>query len=139
MTETSKKPHAQSSSKKSETTAKSETTVTSKTSTESGKSSKESIGGASSVHYGFFSNIKTPEYRSGWDDIWSKNKKAKKTRSVKGRQPKTVSIKFNELPTAVQQGLIDAAKSELKNSRINYSNRVKRNKISWQIKCNVEN
>ena len=138
MTETSKKPAAQSSSIKSETSAKSETAAKSETSTEIGKSSKESIGGAGSVHYGFFSNIKSPEYRSGWDDIWSKNKKTKKKQPVKGKQPKTISITFNELPNEVQQGLIDAAESELKKSRINYSNRAKKNKISWKIKCNVE-
>ena len=44
------------------------------------KSSRESIGGSSAVHYGFFSNIKTPEYRSGWDDIWSKKKSKPRTK-----------------------------------------------------------
>ena len=32
-----------------------------------GKSARESAGGSNEIHYGYFSNIKTPEYRSGWD------------------------------------------------------------------------
>ena len=31
-----------------------------------GKSARESIGGAKEVHYGYFSNVKTPEYLEGW-------------------------------------------------------------------------
>ncbi len=44
-----------------------------------GKSAKESIGGATDVHYGFFSSVRTPAYRSGWDEIWA-NKDARPAR-----------------------------------------------------------
>ena len=40
---------------------------------ESGKSeasARESVGGASEVHYGYFSNVRNDNYRSGWNDIW---------------------------------------------------------------------
>ena len=34
------------------------------------KSAREAVGGKSEVHYGYFSSVRTPEYRSGWDSIW---------------------------------------------------------------------
>ena len=37
-----------------------------------GKSASQSVGGASQVHYGYFSSVRSKEYRSGWDDIWKK-------------------------------------------------------------------
>ncbi len=41
------------------------------------KSSKDSVGGASAVHYGYFSNVRSDDYRDGWDDIWKKKSPAK--------------------------------------------------------------
>ena len=38
--------------------------------TEGGKSARESIGGKADVHYGYFSSVRSPAYRSGWDAIW---------------------------------------------------------------------
>ena len=41
---------------------------------DAGKSARESAGGKADAHYGYFSSVRTPEYRSGWDSIWgSKN------------------------------------------------------------------
>ena len=38
--------------------------------TDAAKSAREAVGGKSEVHYGYFSSVRTPEYRSGWDSIW---------------------------------------------------------------------
>ena len=43
-----------------------------KSSGSGGKSAKASVGGAAAVHYGYFSSVRSDEYRSGWDDIWKK-------------------------------------------------------------------
>ena len=44
-----------------------------------GKSQRESVGGTQEVHYGYFSSVRTPEYRNGWEAIWGKkSKKANK-------------------------------------------------------------
>ncbi|MBS40804.1 MAG: hypothetical protein CMM83_03645 [Rhodospirillales bacterium] len=128
MTETTKKTPDKTASKKKE---KSE--VKSKT-TEVGKSSKESIGGPQAVHYGYFSNVKTPEYRSGWDDIWAKNKKTKKSISIRKKERKIVDINFDELPASVQGGLNKIAQRALRNS----DKRMKEHKVNWEIKCRVE-
>jgi hypothetical protein len=114
------------------------TPSSSKSSSEGGKSSKESVGGSSAVHYGYFSNTKTPEYRSGWDDIWSEKKKPVKKRKAASRQPVTVDVAFADLPKSIQDGLADAARAELKKSRVNYDNRAKKGDVTWQLSCEVK-
>ena len=49
-----------------------------------GKSSRDSIGGSKEVHYGYFSSVRTPEYRSGWDEIWGKHPRKKLRRTPAG-------------------------------------------------------
>lgn len=116
---------------------------------ETGKSARESVGGAAVGHYGFFSNIKTPEYKSGWDDIWGKKKKSggkkatagkapAKKAATKRKEPRVVSFDFEDLPADLQAGLADAARAQLKKMRINYDNRDKAGAVSWQISCEVK-
>jgi hypothetical protein len=123
--------------KTSESSSSSET-LSSTSSSEGGKSSKESVGGSSAVHYGYFSNTKTPEYRSGWDDIWSEKKKPAKKRKVAPKQPVTIEVAFAELPKSIQDGLADAARAELKISRVNYDNRAKKGDVTWQLTCEMK-
>ena len=105
---------------------------------EGGKSSRESIGGASAVHYGYFSNVKTPKYRSGWDDIWSKETKPKKIKPARTNEPIAISLALDELPDELQKSLADIARAHLKISRINYDNRAKAGAVTWRIDCEVK-
>ena len=102
-----------------------------------GKSSRESIGGASAVHYGFFSNVKNPKYRSGWDDIWSKGSKPKKKQPARAKEPVVISLALDELPDELQKGLADVARARLKKSRINYDKSAKAGAVTWRIDCEV--
>ena len=115
---------------------------------EAGKSARESIGGAAVGHYGFFSNIKTPEYKSGWDDIWGKPEKsgnktagkktADKKAAAKKKAPVTVWLDLEDLPAELQAGLADAARAQLKKMRVNYDSRDKAGAVTWRIHCDVE-
>ena len=108
-------------------------------SSEGGKSAKESIGGANTGHYGYFSNIKTPEYKSGWDDIWGKKKKKPINRKKAApKEPVAVEIDVDDLPEDLQAALADAAKAALKGRRISYENRAKKGDVSWRIICEVK-
>ena len=111
----------------------------SSSSSEGGKSAKEAIGGAKTGHYGYFSNIKTPEYKSGWDDIWGKKKKkpARRKKAALG-EPVAVEIGIDGLPEDAQAALADAAKIGLKGRRISYDNRAKKGDVSWRIVCEVK-
>ena len=105
---------------------------------ESGKSSKESVGGKDAVHYGFFSNIKTPEYRSGWDDIWANKKKPGKPSKKEKKKPLIVEIKFDKLPPTIQEALADSVRVKMKKSRISYDGRKKKGGITWNLSCEVK-
>lgn len=67
----SKSPDSKSSETKSSDSKSSETKSADKGGT-GDKSASQSVGGASQVHYGYFSSVRSKEYRSGWDDIWKK-------------------------------------------------------------------
>lgn len=140
MSETATKSTKKTSAKESAAPASSDSgsAATTKSPTEKSKSGKDSMGGSAAVHYGFFSNVKTAEYRSGWDDIWSKKKKPAKRRPQQTKAPVAVEISFTDLPEAVQNGLAEAARIELKKSRINYDNWSKKGAISWQLTCEVK-
>jgi len=108
-------------------------------SSEGGKSAKEAIGGAKTGHYGYFSNIKTPEYKSGWDDIWGKKKKKPaKRRKAAPKEPVVVEIDIDDLPKDARAALSDAAKAALKGRRISYDNKVKKGDVSWRIMCEAK-
>ena len=114
-------------------------------SSEGGKSARESIGGAAVGHYGYFSNIKTPEYKSGWDDIWGNKKSggtkkaaAKPKAAPKPKAPRVVSFDFEDLPADLQAGLAKEARAQFKKARVNYDARDKAGAVTWRIDCTVE-
>ena len=124
--------------------------------TESDKSARESIGGKDGVHYGYFSSVRTPAYRSGWDSIWGSNdgsngadgsdgeeaphrrapKRAAKAR--KRREPITVTLDLDALPPSLKDGLVEIARAELRKSRVSYERRDKAGAIDWRITCRVD-
>jgi hypothetical protein len=120
--------------------------ASSASSSEGGKSARESIGGAAVGHYGYFSNIKTPEYKSGWDDIWGQKKSggSKKTSAAgqkaapKPKAPRVVSLDFEDLPADLQAALAKEARAQFKKARVNYDARDKAGAVSWRIDCTVE-
>ena len=87
-TKAAPKPEAKSDSKPAESASGASSEASS--GGESGKSARESVGGAAVGHYGYFSNIKTPEYKSGWDDIWGKKTKTG-TRKKAAAKPKAAA------------------------------------------------
>ena len=112
-----------------------------------GKSAKESIGGKSDIHYGFFSSVRTPEYRSGWDDIWGSSDAEKSGgKSTKGRsngksksgaKSASVELTFADLPDDVRDGLVEAARRKIKKSRSSYDKLDASGKVDWTISVTV--
>ena len=158
-TETAKSTPAESAPAKTDTAAATSGGGTSDSTTSSAPkekvtSGKAAMGGAGEVHYGFFSNVKTPHYRSRWDSIWSKGRKsdgkaakksekgvaAKKSparRSIRPKDPLEVSLTLDDLPDEVRAALIEAARAKLKGSRVSYDRRDKAGAVSWNIACTV--
>ena len=123
---------------------------------EAGKSTRDSAGGKADVHYGYFSSVRTPEYRSGWDAIWGsengedadngeetprQRRAARASRSAKPRkrrEPITVTLDLDTLPPELKDGLVEIASAELKKSRVSYARRDKAGAIDWRITCRVD-
>jgi hypothetical protein len=110
----------------------------------SGKSARESVGGSGEVHYGYFSNVKTPAYRSGWDNIWNDKNEAKKASSNKRAParkkpgPITVTFDIDEIPANLKEGLVALARAELKRRRVNYDRRDQTGSVNWRIECRIQ-
>ena len=123
---------------------------------EAGKSARESAGGKSDVHYGYFSSVRTPAYRSGWDEIWGsrngengadedeapRQRRAARARrpakARKRRDPITVTLDLENLPPELKDGLVEIASAELRKSRVSYARRDKAGAIDWRITCRVD-
>ena len=122
---------------------------------EAGKSARESAGGKADVHYGYFSSVRTPQYRSGWDAIWGSDngdadngdetprqrRAARASRPAKARKrrdPITVTLALDDLPPSLKDALVEIASAELKKSRVSYARRDKAGAIDWRITCRVD-
>ena len=108
-----------------------------------GKSARESVGGAKDVHYGYFSSVRSPAYRSGWDEIWGGGAHASRTtgRAPKPRKkprPITLALDLDDLPPPLKDGLIEIARAELKKSRVSYERREKAGAVDWRIVCRID-
>ena len=111
------------------------------------KSARESIGGAKDVHYGFFSSVRTPAYRSGWDDIWAKKdtrparkkgaNSTSKTKSKTGAKPATVKLSISDLPDDLRDGLVEAARRKMRKSRSSYEKLDASGLVDWTISVTV--
>ncbi len=112
------------------------------------KVGRAAMGGEAVGHYGFFSNIKTPEYKSGWDAIWGKKKAAGggKAKKAKGetaaparaaKAPQTVALDFADLPAAAREALADAARARLGRGKGAYDRADRAGKLSWTIELTV--
>lgn len=109
-----------------------------------GKSARESVGGAKEVHYGYFSNVRSDEYRAGWDAIWGDGERREPSPAATRRRarrkpapPIRLHLDVDDLPADLRAGLADLARARLKASRVNYDKREAAGAVDWQIECRV--
>ena len=120
-------------------------------STKSGadKSQKQTVS-TSDVHYGYFSSVRTPAYRKGWDDIFGNKKSAgakarkngaaarpKKKKAVL-KKPITLELDIAELPEELRAALSDEVRRKVKRRRVNYDKLDKAGAVRWNIVCEIE-
>lgn len=120
---------------------------------EGAKSARDSAGGKADVHYGYFSSVRTPAYRSGWDAIWGsrngddaadggetprRRARGRAARARKRRDPITLTLDLDSLPPSLRDGLVEIARAELRKSRVSYDRRDKAGAVDWRITCCVD-
>ncbi len=118
---------------------------------EKGKSQKETVS-SSDVHYGYFSSVRTPAYRQGWDEIFGKKKKssgskarknsyarpARKKKKAAIKQPVTLELDIDELPEELRAALSDEVKRKVKRRSINFDKRDAAGAVRWNITCEID-
>ena len=113
---------------------------------DAGKSAKELVGGAADVHYGFFSSVRSPAYRSGWDDIWGNDSdkprrkapaKRRSNSNSKTAKPVAVALKIEDLPADIRDGLVEVARKKMRKSRSSYDELDSRGRVDWTISVTV--
>lgn len=110
------------------------------TSSGGGKSSRDSIGGSKEVHYGYFSSVRTPEYRSGWDEIWGKKSKKKSAPKSKAKTkgPVDLDLEFDKLPADLRDGLMEHARKKLRRIPAGFKKLQEAGDIEWTLSVRVE-
>lgn len=110
------------------------------TSSGGGKSSRDSIGGSKEVHYGYFSSVRTPEYRSGWDEIWGKKSKKKSAPKSKAKTkgPVDLDLEFDKLPADLRDGLMEHARKKLRRTPAGFKKLQEAGDIEWTLSVRVE-
>jgi hypothetical protein len=104
------------------------------TSTETASPNKSSGGGRPISH---FSSVTTPEYRSGWADIFGPKGKAVSSKKAKPKLPASLSVSWDDLDTDGQSALEDIARKLAKKKRLNYDKLQSNGQIDWRISCEI--
>lgn len=106
------------------------------TSTETA-SPKKASGGSRPISH--FSSVSTPEYRSGWADIFGPKKKAVSSKKAKPKLPASLNVSWDDLDTSEQSALEDIARKLAQKKRLNYDKLQSNGQIYWRISCEISN
>ncbi|MBO89787.1 MAG: hypothetical protein CMP14_09725 [Rickettsiales bacterium] len=137
MTEAKKS--SSSDSKKSSASSDSSASSSSSSNGGGGKSQRDSIGGSKEVHYGYFSSVRTPEYRNGWEAIWGKkSKKSSGGKAKKSTGPVELNFEFDTLPENLQEALMEHARKKLRRTPKGFKKLQEMNAIDWSLSVRID-
>ncbi|MEC8138385.1 MAG: hypothetical protein VX107_19790 [Pseudomonadota bacterium] len=108
----------------------------------SGKSQRESVGGSKEVHYGYFSSVRTPEYRSGWDAIWGEKSKSS-TKTVKNKAkklagPVELDLAFDKLPDNLREALMEHVRKKLRRTPNGFKKLQESGAVDWNLTVRID-
>jgi cobalamin biosynthesis Mg chelatase CobN len=109
-------------------------TADSSASTQTAGPKKSSSGSRPISH---FSSVTTPEYRSGWADIFGPKGKAAPSKKAKPKLPASLSISWDDLDADGQAALEAIARKLAKKKRLNYNKLEANGQIDWHISCEI--
>ena len=136
------KKSSSSDSKKSSSSSESSSSSSSASSGGSGKSQRESVGGSKEVHYGYFSSVRTPEYRSGWDAIWGKKSKestkSSKKKAKKPAGPVELDLAFDKLPDDLREALMEHARKKLRRTPNGFKKLQESGAVDWNLTVRID-
>ena len=126
------------------TAAKATDSATTKSDAKPGdKSTKGRAAADSSPSY--FSSVSSPEYRSGWDSVFSSGKGAKKAtakpRSGKSGNglPVTIELDHGDLDDDIRAAIEDAFRRKARKKRVKFDQFMKKARVTWRLECHFSN
>ena len=133
------KKSSSSDSKKSSASSDSSSSSSNSSNGGGGKSQRESVGGTQEVHYGYFSSVRTPEYRNGWEAIWGK--KSKKTSGGTAKKPigpVELNLEFDKLPENLQEALMEHARKKLRRTSKGFKTLQEKGSVDWSLSVRID-
>ena len=133
------KKSSSSDSKKSSASSDSSSSSSNSSNGGGGKSQRESVGGTQEVHYGYFSSVRTPEYRNGWEAIWGK--KSQKTSGGKAKKPigsVELNLEFDKLPENLQEALMEHARKKLRRTSKGFKTLQEKGSVDWSLSVRID-
>ena len=133
------KKSSSSDSKKSSASSDSSSSSSNSSNNGGGKSQRDSVGGTQEVHYGYFSSVRTPEYRNGWEAIWGK--KSKKTSGGTAKKPigpVELNLEFDKLPENLQEALMEHARKKLRRTSKGFKTLQDKGSVDWSLSVRID-
>ena len=133
------KKSSSSDSKKSSASSDSSSSSSNSSNNSGGKSQRDSVGGTQEVHYGYFSSVRTPEYRNGWEAIWGK--KSKKTSGGTAKKPigpVELNLEFDKLPENLQEALMEHARKKLRRTSKGFKTLQEKGSVDWSLSVRID-
>ena len=133
------KKSSSSDSKKSSASSDSSSSSSNSSNNGGGKSQRDSVGGTQEVHYGYFSSVRTPEYRNGWEAIWGK--KSKKTSGGTAKKPigpVELNLEFDKLPKNLQEALMEHARKKLRRTSKGFKTLQDKGSVDWSLSVRLD-
>ena len=133
------KKSSSSDSKKSSASSDSSSSSSNSSNNGGGKSQRDSVGGTQEVHYGYFSSVRTPEYRNGWEAIWGK--KSKKTSGGTAKKPigpVELNLEFDKLPKNLQEALMEHARKKLRRTSKGFKTLQDKGSVDWSLSVRID-
>ena len=133
------KKSSSSDSKKSSASSDSSSSSSNSSNNGGGKSQRDSVGGTQEVHYGYFSSVRTPEYRNGWEAIWGK--KSKKTSGGTAKKPigpVELNLEFDKLPENLQEALMEHARKKLRRTSKGFKTLQEKGSVDWSLSVRID-
>ncbi len=103
------------------------------------KSTKGTAAADNSPSY--FSSVSTPEYRTGWDSVFSSGNGTKKAAAKPRRSPDgtglpvTIALDHAELDDEIRAVIEDAFRRKAKKKRVKFDQHMEKAQVTWRLEC----
>ena len=108
-----------------------------------GKPGEKSTKGRAAADHSpsYFSSVSSPEYRAGWDSVFSSGRGAKKATAKPRRAkpgnglPVTIVLEHTDLDDDIRAAIEDAFRRKARKKRVKFDQFMKKAHVTWRLEC----